>query len=152
MIDQNQKIYKHKETGRIVVETTFPEPSLTQQQFKDECDINNIMKKFASTGEFTHVTSNKGIYADFTEIKDYQSMLDTVIYADHAFNTLPAELRKRFNNNAGELLDFIQDPSNYDEGVKLGLLNPKTNSNLSTQQNTDNNAKQTNDQTNEKTT
>lgn len=125
MKHEHQKIYTHPLTGRTVVETINEEPSMTQQQYKDECDINNIMKKYTSTGQFTHVTSKKGIYGDFSEIKDYQGMLDTVMMAQDAFATLPAEVRSRFRNDPGYLLDFLQDEKNYDEALKLGLVNEK---------------------------
>lgn len=134
MISPNQRITKLK-NGQIHVETVNEEPTLTQQQFKDECDINNIIKRYETTGEFTHRTSKVGQYADFTQISDYQSMVNQVQYAQEAFNSLPAQVRARFKNNPGELLSFLQDPSNKDEAIKLGLIEatlpsitaPKTN-------------------------
>lgn len=124
MRDPNQKITVHKD-GRVSVETVNKEPSMAQQQYKDECDINNIMKKYSTTGEFTHLTSKEGRYADFSQIESYQEMLDTVRYAQDAFASLPAETRSRFRNDPGQLLEFVQNPENYDEGVKLGLVQPK---------------------------
>lgn len=112
--------------GRLRVQTINLEPSLTQQQFAADCDINNIMRKYQTTGEFTHLTSKQGRYADFSDITDYREMLDTVKYADEAFASLPADVRLRFKNDPAHLLEFLQDSKNYDEGVKLGLLNPKT--------------------------
>lgn len=125
MKDPNQIISIHKETGRVHVATINKDPSLTQQQFKDECDINNIIKKYETTGEFTHLTRKQGQYADFSNITDYQTMLETVKYADEAFAALPAQMRLRFKNNPGDLLNFLQDKNNYDEAVKLGLIEPK---------------------------
>lgn len=125
MKHENQRIYEHPLTGRTVVETINTEPSLTQQQFKDECDINNIMKKYATTGQFTHVTGKQGMYGDFSSIKDYHTMVQTVLYAQEAFSTLPAEMRARFKNDPGMLLDFLQDSKNYDEALKLGLINKR---------------------------
>ncbi|AXH78034.1 MAG: internal scaffolding protein [Microviridae sp.] len=124
MIDPVQKITKRAD-GRVRVQTINEEPSKTQQQFKDECDINNIVKKFSTTGEFTHLTSKEGRYADFSQITDYRDMLDTVLYAQEAFASLPADVRLRFQNNPAELLEFVQNPKNYDEGVKLGLVQPR---------------------------
>lgn len=42
----------------------------TQQQFKDECDINEIMRRFGKTGQ---VPSNvrAPMYGDFTEVGDF---------------------------------------------------------------------------------
>jgi len=120
-------------TGRLRVRTINNSPSLTQQQFKEECDINNIILKHAKTGEYTHVSKKMGMYGDFTKIQDYQSMVDTVIKAEEAFMSLPATTRARFSNDPGKLLEFLQDDKNKEEGIKLGLLeahddlNKKTN-------------------------
>lgn len=124
MISPNQRTEK-RENGTLRVITINDEPSMTQQQYKDECDINNIMKKYQSTGEFRHLTAKQGQYADFSDIMDYQDMLHTIQYADEAFAALPAEVRLRFKNDPGSLITFLQDDKNYDEGVKLGLLEPK---------------------------
>jgi len=124
MRHEHQKIAKNKETGRVRVQTINSEKTQTQQQFAQECDINFIMDKYIKTGEFTHATQKKGTYGDFSEISDYHSMLNTVIYAQEAFALLPATIRARFRNDPGELLNFINDDSNYDEALKLGLLNP----------------------------
>lgn len=122
MRDPNQKITVDPKTGRVRVQTVPSGESKTQQQFAAECDINNIMKKYANTGVFTHVTGKQGRYGDFSMITDYQEMLDTVRYAQEAFNTLPADVRARFRNDPGVLLDFLQDSKNMDEAIKLGLV------------------------------
>jgi len=125
MNDENQ-ITERRPNGTLRVRTLNTEPTKTQQQFADECDINNIMRKYSSTGEFTVLTKKGGVYGDFSEIQDFQGMLDTVRYAQEAFASLPATVRLRFQNDPGQLLAFVQDPKNYDEGVKLGLVEPKT--------------------------
>lgn len=124
MKNLNQKITTRK-NGTLRVQSINEEPTMTQQQFKDECDINNIMKKYSSTGQFTHLTSKQGVYADFTMITDYREMLETVQYAQDAFMSLPAEMRKRFDNDPGKLLEFIQDSNNYEEALTLGLVNER---------------------------
>ena len=128
MKDPNKKIVSDSKTKRISVKTVNKDPSLTKQQFKDECDINKIMSKYQTTGEFTHITSKQGIYADFSDITDYREMLHTVKYAQEAFSQLPAQVRARFKNDPHELLEFIQNPENYEEGVQLGLLNKRESS------------------------
>lgn len=118
---------------RVRVQTINTEPTMTQQQFKDECDINNIMKKFGNDPvAFQALTRPGGQYADFSHITDYQGMLDTVLEAQHAFESLPAPTRARFRNDPGNLLSFLQDEKNRDEAVSLGLLPPKLVPSIST--------------------
>lgn len=121
MKDKNV-ISERRPNGTLRVATLNPDPSLTQQQFKEECDINTIMNKYIKTGEFRALTGKGGIYADFSEIKDLQSMLDTVRLAQDAFASLPAQVRQRFANDPAQLLEFIQDTNNRDEAIKLGLI------------------------------
>lgn len=110
---------------RIRVATVNSEPSKTDGSFRDMVDINNIVAKYVQTGEIVHKARTEGIYADISQIGDYEQSLQKVVDANNAFMTLPAETRNRFGNDPGQLLSFLQDPENYDEGVKLGLLEPK---------------------------
>lgn len=100
-------------------------PSLTQQNFKNECDINFIMKRWEKTGELTHVRSNAPSYGDFSNLGDYQSSLNVVLAAQEAFDSLPAVVRNRFSNDPAMFVEFVQDPSNADAIVELGLAAPR---------------------------
>jgi len=99
------------------------EPSLTQQHFKDETDINNILRQFNITGLLPEAPLSPR-YGDFTGIVDYHSALNAVIAAEDDFMTLPAQLRARFENDPAQLIEFLDNSANYDEAVKLGLIDP----------------------------
>lgn len=106
------------------VQKTFTKPSRTKQAFKDEVDINRIMKKYQKTGVLP-VSQQSPIYGDFSNIPNFEEASNKLIAAQEAFDAQPASLRKRFNNNPSDLLAFLQDSSNYDEAIKLGLVEPK---------------------------
>lgn len=110
---------------RLRVKTVLPKGSRTKQSFKAECDINNILKKYRDTGILTHTRDSQPLYGDFSEITDYQGSLNQVIQAQEAFEQLPALVRKRFANDPGKFVEFVQDDKNYDEALKLGLLDPE---------------------------
>lgn len=110
------------------VQTVNNEPSMTQQQFKNQCDINLIIKKFEKTGMVTHLSGKSGQYGDFSSIKDFQSNLNSVISAQNAFDSLPAAIRKRFGNDPAQLIDFVHNDANYEEAEKLGLVPKKPDS------------------------
>jgi len=96
--------------------------SRTQQHFKDETDINNILRQFNVTGLLPQKALSPR-YGDFTGIGDYHGALNQVIAAEGEFMTLPAQLRARFNNDPQELIEFLNNPENKDEAQKLGLVN-----------------------------
>lgn len=101
-------------------QTKIEGTSMTKQIFKDECNINNIMAKFERTGAIDHYAKYAPHYGDATNV-DLQDALNTVISAQEMFDELPATLRKRFSNDPGEFLDFVQNPENQEEMYELGL-------------------------------
>jgi len=110
-------------------DVSFPEDSsMTQQSFKDECDINVIVRRNEATGLLTHVNRNDPIWgADLGDAMDYKSSLDYINEANARFMALPAHVRARFQNDPARLLDFINDDKNYDEAKALGLVNGSQN-------------------------
>lgn len=99
-------------------------PSKTRQEFKAECDINNILAGYNKTGLVTHVNKYQGQYADVTGNIDYQLALNAVIAGTDAFDSLPSNIRKRFENDPKLFLDFVSDPDNRNEMIRLGLCKP----------------------------
>lgn len=93
----------------------------TQQSFKAECDINNILKKYQKTGAITHVNNHGDRYADLTAT-DYHAALNQQIKAQNMFNELPSSLRNKFNGDPAQFLAFVQDETNKAEMAELGLL------------------------------
>jgi len=103
----------------------FTRPTRTQQSFRDECDINNILRKFNVTGQLP-LGSVQPQYGDFSGITDYQSALNAVMAAQDSFLALPAKVRARFDNDPALFVDFASDEANKDELKALGLLRQET--------------------------
>jgi len=96
--------------------------SMTKQSHKEECDVNNILEKYRKTGLMTHIKNGGAVYGDFSNIASYKEAVDSVRLASETFMQLPANIRKKFDNDPGVFLDFTSDPKNLDEMRKLGLL------------------------------
>ena len=96
--------------------------SLTQQHFKDECDINNILRQFNITGLLPESALSPR-YGDFTGVVDYHTALNQVIAAEDEFMSLPADLRARFENDPAQLIAFLENAENKNEAIALGLVN-----------------------------
>jgi len=45
----------------------FSQPSLTRQSFKDECDVNQIVKRYTETGMINHIPRTNPQYGDAPE-------------------------------------------------------------------------------------
>lgn len=97
-------------------------PTLTQQHFKDEADINVIVDRFLKTGEVPQQDA-RAMYGDFLDVPEsYQDALNAVLDAQDAFQALPAKIRDRFGNDPYELISWLHDPKNASEAIELGLL------------------------------
>lgn len=101
------------------------EPSLAQQHFKDECDINNILRQFNITGLLPEQPLSPR-YGDFTGIGDYHTALNRVIAAQEEFEALPAQIRARFDNDPSNLIEFLENENNRPEAEELGLVEKAT--------------------------
>lgn len=97
------------------------EPTLAQQHYKEECDINTILQKFNITGLLPQSPLSPR-YGDFTGIGDYHTALNRVIAAQDEFEALPAPIRARFDNDPAQLIEFLQDENNRPEAEELGLV------------------------------
>lgn len=106
-------------------EVTQP-PSLTKQEFARECDVNNVIKQYRTSGMLTHVNAKaaQGAFEDLPDSVDFQESLHVIMTAERAFMELPAKVRDRFGQDPVEFLSFIHDPANEDEARKLGILKP----------------------------
>lgn len=98
-----------------------PEEGVTQQQFADECDINTIVKRFGMTGELPNGV-NMPVIGDFTGITDFHTAMNVVKSAEAAFMELPANIRARFENDPGKVLNFLNNENNREEAISLGIL------------------------------
>lgn len=96
----------------------------TKQSFKDECDINTIIRRFLKTGVVEFTAKHEPRYGDCTGL-EYTKAMQTVAAAKSLFMDLPAALRARFENEPAKFLDFVQDDRNREEARELGLLKPQ---------------------------
>lgn len=99
--------YDPKEVSEDVSVDTGSE-SLVQQHFKDEVDINTIVRRYGITAGMPFGPDG-GMYGDFTGIVDYESALELVKDTQSRFMRLPAEMREKFGNNPGALVRFAQE-------------------------------------------
>lgn len=107
------------ETGLVC-----PEPTLAQQQFKDNANVNMIVETYARTQDDSLLQVSQPVYGDFSDSVDFYEAHRRVIQAQNDFNNLDARIRRRFDNDPGQLLDFVSNPDNRDEAVSLGLIVP----------------------------
>lgn len=106
--------------------TINEEPSLTEQQHAQDCDINFIVARANQTGIIDHVMKFPGRFGDFTNVPTYTQALEAIIDAENAFMDLPSHVRRYFENDPAKFIDFASDESNREELIRLGLAHPRS--------------------------
>lgn len=100
------------------------DPTLAQQQFKDESDINVLFGKYLETGEIPQIDNLRN-WGDTEGLYDFQETMNALVAAQQDFSQLPARVKNRFDNDPAKLITFLNDPENRDEAEFLGLVNKR---------------------------
>lgn len=108
--------------GNVRVPKTFENPSRTKQEFKDQCDVNNIVANFTKTGRLDGYDAAQAKFLDLAALPvSYHDALNLVISAREAFAELPAEARSAYGNDVNQFLQAAyEDPTQvFGEPPKL---------------------------------
>lgn len=117
---------RNRHTGSGPVRISFAgQKSMTEQHFKKECDVNQILAKYQTTGAITHWTQREPTYGEIP-FGSLQEAIQMVEQAQESFDALPSKVRKRFDNDPAQFLAFVQNPSNAEEMAELGLRAAQT--------------------------
>ena len=119
--------FKVNHTNSTAEGIVFTEPSMTQQHFKDETMIDNILQKYAETGFLTDpfIPKRPIQFGDFSDVKDFQTAQNAIALATEYFESLPANVRASFNNSPQEFLNALNDPEQRSKLEELGFVAPE---------------------------
>lgn len=104
-------------------------PSLTQQEFKESCDINNILAKFSVQARALGVEpsqlmpQDQGTYGDFSQLDDFQTAQNKIAFLNDQFSNLPSDVRRKFGDDLNTFMSALSDPNRIDELGDLGVWN-----------------------------
>lgn len=107
-------------------------PSLTQQEFKESCDINNILAKFSVQAQALGVDpsllmpQDQGTYGDFSNLDDFQTAQNKIAFLKDQFSNLPSDVRRKFGDDLNTFMSAISDPNRIDELGELGVWNKQS--------------------------
>lgn len=98
--------------------------SRTKQEFAEDADINVIVRRFGLTGQLPeNVRVPQSM--DFEEVFDFQSAMNVIRESQETFMEMPADIRERFDNDAGKFLAFVNNEDNYEVAKKWGIVVPQ---------------------------
>lgn len=104
--------------------------SLTKQQFKDDADINVIVKKYLKSGSDPRfIEKRQPMYGDFAKSIDLGEAYKAIDKAEADFLEVPAEVREEFGNDPQQFFEVFQSQEKFEKNkdifIKHGLL-PKS--------------------------
>jgi len=114
--------YSNLNSSRWHSSITEYDSNRVQQNQRDDTDINALAEKYGRN--VLMANNHPPRFGDNPAILDLQYALNLQREAEQQFNQLPAKTRLRFNNNPLQCLQFVENPKNYQESVKLGLITP----------------------------
>ncbi len=97
--------------------------SMTNQADTPACDLNLMFARFEKTGLLVDASGvvRTPVFGDFSEVGDFHALKSRIADAESKFLLFPASIRNRFDNDVQKFADFLVDPKNDVEAVKLGL-------------------------------
>lgn len=110
--------------SRERADMSFFAPSLTRQEFAEECDINTLMERYEKSGVISHVNRAQPIYMDMTDLPDLREGLDIMREATTAFMALPAKVRREFDHDPVKFVEFAGNKDNLERMREWGLAAP----------------------------
>lgn len=96
---------------------------MTQQHFKDECDVNLIIKRYVQTGVMEHTSNSEPWFGDVSDVPtNLAESYESLARAEAAFMALPAEIRKSLDNDPAKLETWLSEPENRFKAEEFGLI------------------------------
>lgn len=117
--------FKTPYNGRVACSFETTGESMTQEHFREETEILNIIRRHDRNGVIDHINKGTAIYGDFSEITDYRDMIHKLREADSAFAQVPSDIRKRFENDPAKFFNFVTDQNNHAQLKQMGLVMTK---------------------------
>lgn len=100
-------------------------PGRTKQAMKAECDINNILKRYAKSGLLTHLAKGVPSFMDVSEVGDYRTALEHLRSTEAFFAGLPSKVRAAFNNDPAQFLDAVDTVEGRAKLEEIGVIPKK---------------------------
>lgn len=113
--------------GAITAIDFKDDPGMTIQEPTEDADINVLMRRMGvkDGSALPYFPNARALYGDFTEFpEDPVELADMLHQGELAFLRLPAAVRQRYRTPE-ELFTWMSNNDNYEEAVKLGLLEAK---------------------------
>lgn len=85
-------------------------PSMTDQSFTDECNINNVILRFAGTGELPpRINARTAEFLDVSDVPELREALEMAKNGNEFFQSLPDQVKQAVGYDPVRLLDALDE-------------------------------------------
>uniref|UniRef100_A0AAU8B7C3 Internal scaffolding protein n=1 Tax=Dulem virus 128 TaxID=3145605 RepID=A0AAU8B7C3_9VIRU len=110
------------------------------QSHKDSCDIHVLLARYAN-GDVDALSRAQGAYGDFSQMPTtYAELLNSVIQGEAMFNSLPVEVREKFDHSFEKFMVAMDDMPSFLEkmGYKQDVPSAEPSAEVATSENVGN--------------
>ena len=98
--------------------------SRVRQSDKDDCDMNKILDRYATTG-LAPINQRTPVFADVSMLSDFKEALDKVKALEGRLKELPAPARELLREDPERFREIISDELTKDSLIELGVIEPE---------------------------
>ncbi len=95
--------------------------TMVREAFRDECDVNKIVARYALAGTMP-LTVAEAAYGDVSEVSDYKTALDLVYASKDRLSELPDAAREMYMKDPLGYWTALDATKERSDLVELGLL------------------------------
>lgn len=95
--------------------------SKTKQEFKQDVDVNFIVKKFQMTGSVSHLARAKPQFADVSNAVSLHAAMNMMKEATKGFSDLSSAIRAEAGNSPVRFLEMLESEEGTADLVEAGL-------------------------------
>lgn len=110
MSEQRYNIYTPRQRTQIA----FAAQGKTQQHFKAQVNINNIVRRYTQTGVVDHLATRPVKYG-YASALDFGQVMRNMAALRSDFEHLPDHVREHFDNSAAAFIDAMADENRQAE-------------------------------------
>lgn len=114
-------MHAHPHIPRRRCAITITGESMCQESDAKQADIHNIMRQFERTGVLNHSAQHEGTYGDFMNLPEFTDAQIQIAEAASMFETVPATIRAKHNNNPAQFVDWMMNPDNREAMIEQGF-------------------------------
>ena len=114
-------IFRTKYEPRIIRTSMKSVKSVTDPQYLSDCSVEGIILRYGVLPR-PDVTP---MQIDVSQLGDFSECLNRIEEAKNSFMELPSNIRERFGNDPRSYYQFICNPNNVEECIKLGIMSKR---------------------------